>query len=83
MQIRLRYFASLRERLGLEMEELMIVGGATVGSVRASLLERGGEWAALADVRRIRAAHNQQMCGEEVVLDDGDELAFLPPVTGG
>lgn len=83
IKVNLLYFASLREQLGCEMESLAIVSGATVGSVRAQLLERGGKWGALADVRRIRAALNQEMCGEEARLGDGDELAFLPPVTGG
>jgi len=79
----LRYFARLREALGPQ-ESLPYSDGLTAGAVRDLLIARGGAHAeALARTQLLRCARNQQMCAEDVALQDGDELAFFPPVTGG
>jgi sulfur-carrier protein len=81
--IKLRFFASLREKLG-EGEALVLPEGSTVGGAREALRSRGGVHAeALAPGRAVRSALNQKMCAESAVLAEGDELAFFPPVTGG
>jgi molybdopterin synthase sulfur carrier subunit len=81
--VKLRFFASLREKLG-EGEALTLPEGSTVAVAREALLARGGVHAeALAVNRAVRSALNQKMCAESAVLSDGDELAFFPPVTGG
>lgn len=83
INIKLRFFASLREKLG-DGEMLALPDGSSVASAREALLSRGGLHAeALASGRSVRAALNQKMCAESAVLADGDELAFFPPVTGG
>ena len=83
LSVKLRFFASLREKLG-EGEALVLPEGSTVAAARESLMARGGMHAdALARGRAVRAALNQKMCAESAVLADGDELAFFPPVTGG
>lgn len=81
--VTLRFFASLREKLG-ETDSLTLPSGSTVGHARDALMARGGVHAeALARSRAVRAAVNQKMADETVVLAEGDELAFFPPVTGG
>ena len=81
--IELRYFASLRERLGRDQERVA-VGAATVAELRARLGERGGVWAeALADDQPLLCAVNQALACPETPISDGDEVAFFPPVTGG
>ena len=83
IQIRLRFFASLREKLG-EGETLALPDGSTVAAAREALRAQGGAHAeALAPGRAVRSALNQKMCAESAALADGDELAFFPPVTGG
>ena len=82
--IRLLYFASLRERLGVGAESLELPPGvATVGELRSHLAQRGDVWLALKTTRNLRAAVNQTMVGFDAGLKDGDEVAFFPPVTGG
>ena len=84
MSVKLLYFASLREALGRESEELGLPQGvATVGALRAHLAARGEAWAALAEGRNVRAAVNQHMVGADGAVQAGDEVAFFPPVTGG
>lgn len=81
--VRLKFFASLREKLG-EGEALALPAGSTVAAAREALVARGGVHAeALARGRAVRSALNQKMCAESAALTDGDELAFFPPVTGG
>ena len=85
MNIQLRFFASIREALGVSQETLALPPGvATVGELRASLRERGAEWATtLAPGRSLRMACNQLMADEATPLTEGCEVAFFPPVTGG
>lgn len=85
MDITLRYFASVRETLGMANERLELPGSATtVGGVREALVSRGGVWAeALGPDRAVRMAYNQVMCGPDTAVADGAEVAFFPPVTGG
>ena len=83
MQVRVRYFASLREALGAA-ESVEVPAGATLGMLRDGLLARGGEHArCLARGRAVRCALDQVMADESAALHDGAEVAFFPPVTGG
>jgi molybdopterin synthase sulfur carrier subunit len=82
--IQLRYFASLRETVGIDAETLPPELAGTVEQIRARLHARGGDWAdALDPSKRVLAAVNQQMARMDTPVEDGDELAFFPPVTGG
>lgn len=84
MNVKILYFASLREAVGTAAEEFALpVGGVTVGTLRSELAARGEGWQALAAGRNVRAAVNQRMAGPDVELRAGDEVAFFPPVTGG
>jgi molybdopterin synthase sulfur carrier subunit len=85
MKIEIRYFASVREALGLSQESVNLPAQATtVGAVRALLIERGGVWAtALGSQRALRMAYNQNMAGPDTPVGEAGEVAFFPPVTGG
>ena len=85
MQIQLRFFASVREKLGTGGESVALpTDVSTVGQVRAMLVARGGMWAdALAEGRALRMAYDQEMAEAGQRVADGGELAFFPPVTGG
>lgn len=85
MQIKLRFFASIRETLGTSQETVVLPTGiVTVGQVRHWLRERGGAWEeTLAEGRALRMAINQTMCGPDAEIAPDAEVAFFPPVTGG
>jgi molybdopterin synthase sulfur carrier subunit len=85
MKVTLKFFASVREQLGTSSEGIDLPPDvASVGALRAHLMQRGGAWAEALDPRRaLRMACNQVMCGEDAPLTDGAEVAFFPPVTGG
>lgn len=83
MQITVRYFASIREALGTGSETVQ-TQATSLGALRDELLARGGPHAeALARHRAVRTALNQVMADETSTLNDGAEVAFFPPVTGG
>lgn len=85
MNLQLRFFASLREALACSEEVIAIPADVnTIGALRAYLRERGDPWSdVLADGKPIRCALNHQMVGDATALQDGAEVAFFPPVTGG
>ena len=83
MNIQLRYFASIREDLGLASEAIE-TQAANAGSLLAELRARGGAYAqALAEGRPVRVAVNQVMARADTPLAEGVEVGLFPPVTGG
>ena len=88
--IQLRYFASLRERLGTGAEVIPCPTLAppdrplTVVDLLLLLRQRGEPWNdALGGEQPLLAAVNQAMARPDTPVQDGDEVAFFPPVTGG
>jgi MoaE-MoaD fusion protein len=76
MEVTVRLFAMLRERAGTPDLTLELPDGARVGDALAEL--RG-----LAEGLPLVMAVNREYADEERVLDPGDELALIPPVSGG
>lgn len=84
MTVKVLFFAGLREALGTGGESLALPPDiATVGALRDHLAARGEGWGALASMKNLRFAVNQQMVGLDAAVKAGDEVAFFPPVTGG
>ena len=84
-KIRILYFASLREKIGKEAEEVELPAGvATVAALRSHLRARGGSYElAFSEKALLRSAVNQDMVQPAAAVKAGDEVAFFPPVTGG
>jgi molybdopterin synthase catalytic subunit len=74
-------FARLREQAGGERFALQLPGGSTVADAYAEL--RRLHPALEARRESIRAARNQEFAGWDDPLVEGDEVAFIPPVSGG
>ncbi|MGH6610492.1 MAG: molybdopterin converting factor subunit 1 [Burkholderiaceae bacterium] len=85
MKLTVRYFAALRERIGRADETVDAPNQVrNVAELRSWLSQRGEPWAAaFAETRRVRAAVDQAMVGDQHALHEGAEVAFFPPVTGG
>jgi molybdopterin synthase sulfur carrier subunit len=81
VQVRVRFFASLREAAGLGELALQLPPDATPEAVWRELAERHPALAA----RRpgLTASVNRRYATFDTPLDEGDELVFLPPVSGG
>ena len=77
----MRFFAAPREALGVGEIEREIPAGTTVGELVELLTE---EYPVLrAYTRFISVAVNRAYVGMQTELQDGDEVACLPPVGGG
>lgn len=83
MIIKVLYFASLRESLGIAEESIQLEG-ATVSALLEQLRSRGPVWAQqLSPEQNYRFAVNQVMADFATAIRADDEVAFFPPVTGG
>ena len=89
--IKLVFFARLREQLGLSEHRVALSEQLTVQALVEYLMTSDGEsnngndrsqWSLLAS-DEIVVAKNQQVVDRDALVEDGDELAFFPPVTGG
>jgi molybdopterin synthase catalytic subunit len=81
IQITLKLFGSLRESAQRSSLVVELEPGATVADLRRWLAERNPLVDKLGD--RLAASVNLEIAELEDVLEDGDEVAFLPPVAGG
>ncbi len=81
--VTVRFFASLREAAGMESLRLGL-DNATLAGVRERLAEvlTAAQLEPLC-AQGVQVAVNQAIVQGEVRLASGDEVAFLPPVTGG
>jgi len=77
MKIKIRYFASLREQIGRAGDELECKDSISV----LGAWQQATGLSELSD--NLLIAVNQEYTSEETLLEEGDELAFFPPVTGG
>ncbi len=83
MRVTVRYFAAIREQIGLNTEEVE-TQALDLDALRAELMARGEPYSvALEEGKAIRMALNQQVSDGHCVLLPNAEVAFFPPVTGG
>ncbi|MGE0734140.1 MAG: molybdopterin converting factor subunit 1 [Alphaproteobacteria bacterium] len=79
------YFAWLKQKTGIGEETVAAPPGVrTVGDLIDHLRARdAGHAAALADLKLVRVAVNQEFAELDTPVGANDEIAFFPPVTGG
>ena len=81
MTIEVLFFAVLRERAGRERETIDLPADATAGQLMDLLVQRHPGFAGIEG--RVQLAVNRQMVPRAHALADGDEVALIPPVSGG
>jgi len=78
------FFGSLREQLGTgELNAALPDGVETIGQLLAKLQTQGDEWKLALGTGNVFFAVNQDMVDENTAINDSDEVALFPPVTGG
>jgi molybdopterin synthase sulfur carrier subunit len=84
-QIKIRYFAWVRERVGKPEEDVELPAGiATIGDLMTWLAGRGEEYAyAFENPKVIRAAIDRTHVKPQTAIGGAREIAFFPPMTGG
>src|ERR1700721_3028695 len=81
MEIRVLFFGGLKDLVGTAGESLRVADTAKVGDVLRHYEAKVPRFADFA--ASLAMAVNQEYAGTETVLQAGDEVAFLPPVSGG
>src|SRR5688572_1497478 len=81
MQVRVLLFAAARERAGASELLVELAPGARAKDLREAAVRARPQLAPIAGV--LRVAVNQVFVGEDAAIAEGDELALLPPVSGG
>lgn len=79
------YFAWVRERLGIDQEQVKLDDGIeTIGDVLTMLTDRGDAYADIfSDIAKLRFALDQDYGVPATSIGSAQELAIFPPVTGG
>jgi molybdopterin synthase catalytic subunit len=81
MRVRVLAFASASDALGAGEREIELPDGSDVAALRAELVRRHPELAALWS--RLAVAVDGEIAGPDAEIPDGAEVALLPPVSGG
>ena len=83
--MKIMYFAWLKEHTGCSFEDMPIPDGVnTVGALIPHITRKSaGHKAALQNLDAVRVAVNRVYGDLTTPIDDRDEIAFFPPVTGG
>ncbi|MFJ5717058.1 molybdopterin converting factor subunit 1 [Neobacillus sp. NPDC093127] len=72
------FFAHLRDAVGAEFLTLD-AGGKTVAELKAELAAKYD----LPRMETVMTAINEEFAGNDEIIGEGDEIAFIPPVSGG
>ena len=84
MIVRLLLFASAREAAGCSRDEFELTSETSVARLLADAVERYGDpFASVLTTARVWINGDEPERGRATLLRDGDEIAVLPPVSGG
>lgn len=78
--MKILYFASLKENLKTPDEYLTFKSPVKISTIKEQLIQKYGEHHF---PKNILCAVNQEIASEDTLVNDKDEVAFFPPVTGG
>ena len=81
MKVQLKLFAIARQLVGNDVIDLELHDAATVATLRTELITRIPELTPLAD--QLRFAVNADYAADNTLISEKDELACIPPVSGG
>lgn len=83
MTIKVRFFAMLKTKAGKEEVVLTVPENVSLDKVKNMLKAEFPAIAELIDRKNILFSVNQEFALQDTILKDGDEVALLPPFSGG
>ena len=81
LKVRVKLFASYKEKAGASDIEMSLSDAATVSDAASELLRRYPSISG--DASRLMIAVNEEYQEHDYPLAENDEVAFIPPVSGG
>lgn len=76
------FFASLKEAVG-QSSLSVTIAGVRLSVLIEHMVSAHPSWREALTAENIVVSVNQEIVREDILIEDGDEVAFLPPVTGG
>ncbi|QIQ21779.1 molybdopterin synthase sulfur carrier subunit [Zophobihabitans entericus] len=80
--IKVLFFAQIREIIGESSLELQ-AQGQSISELLRNLSQRNSRFALALQDKKVLCSVNKVLVDELYIIQDGDEVAFFPPVTGG
>ena len=85
--LKILFFGQIKDVTQTEYLDIDIIQNGerlnTVAKLRSLLQEKGAIWNEYLAYGRALVAVNQEMTGDDAEINEADEIAFFPPVTGG
>lgn len=81
--IAIKYFASLRAIAEKEEENLEIENPITIDQLSDIISKTAPKMRDIIREKKVMISVNQEMASADTIIHDGDEVAFLPPFSGG
>jgi len=81
VKIKVLFFASCRDLVGTSEQEITVEDGITIADLISEIASKHVRFVDM--VPSLMVSVNQEYAERDVVLADGDEVAFIPPVSGG
>ena len=78
--MKILYFASLKENLNTSDEDLAFKSPVKISTIKKELIQKYGKHHF---PKNILCAVNHEIASEDTLVNETDEVAFFPPVTGG
>ena len=78
--MKILYFASLKENLNTSDEDFSFKSPVKISTIKKELIQKYGEHHF---PKNILCSVNQEIASEDTLVNEADEVAFFPPVTGG
>jgi sulfur-carrier protein len=81
--ITIKYFASLKSIAEKEEDSLEIENPISIDQLSDIISKRAPKMGAVIREKKVMISVNQEMASIDTIIHDGDEVAFLPPFSGG
>ena len=81
--ITIKYFASLRDIAKKEEDSLDIKNPITIDQLSDIISKTTPKMGAIIRKKKVMISVNEEMASADTIIHDGDEVAFLPPFSGG
>jgi molybdopterin synthase sulfur carrier subunit len=83
LALHIRYFAALRDRMGIHEESVETAEDRATGTALIAWLQRRDPTAEALAHPSVRLIINDEIAPKSTALNDGDTIAFCPPFSGG
>lgn len=78
-----RFFAMLKNKAGKEVIEIPFSKGITLRELQDDIAKEFPQLTEYLSGKRVLVSVNEEFAAPDTVIKDGDEVAFLPPFSGG